>query len=459
MASGFSRVTVVAPHSRVDLALPADVPFADLLPTVLSYAGDAMADDPAARNGWTLSRLGGVALDSSRSPAQLDVRDGELLYLRPRGEEAPLPVFDDVVDAVATAARERTGRWNPATTRALGLTLGVMALLGGAVAVLLAGPPQLPGGLVGLSLSAALLVAAVVLARAVGDSRSATLLALVALAYAAVGGALVLAGDRTVGQLAPAHVLVAATAVVLVAAAAAVGVGDAEPVFLCGAVCAIAVLVAAAIQVLFGASTAAAAAVTVTVVFAMLPLLPMFAYRLGRLPDPSVPTEPDHLRQDEHSVDGRQTFERSDRADAFLAGMLSALAVIGAAAAAVVSAKGIGGLALCTVLGLTMMARARWFLGRAQRLPLVGAGAVALAAAVVAAFAGLGLAWRLTVVLGTLLVIAAISVGFALARGRQPSSPVWGRTLDLFEVVLILAIFPLAVWVSGLLSWIRAIRG
>ncbi|MDW5327953.1 type VII secretion integral membrane protein EccD [Plantactinospora sp. KLBMP9567] len=459
MASGFSRVTVVAPRSRVDLALPADVPLADLLPTVLSYAGDALADDPAARNGWTLSRMGGAALDSSRSPAQLEVRDGELLYLRPRGEEAPLPVFDDVVDAVATAARERTGRWSPAATRVLGLTLGAVALLGGAVAVLLAGPPQLPGGLAGLGLAAALLLGAVVLARAVGDAQSATVFALVALAYAAAGGLLVLAGDRTVGQLAPPHVLVAATAVVLVAAAAAIGVGDAGPVFLCGGVCAVALLVAAAIRVLFEVGTPAAAAVTVTLVFATLPLLPMFAYRLGRLPDPSVPTDPEHLRQDEHSVDGLQTFVRSDRADAYLAGMLSALAVIGAVAAVAVSSDGVGGLALGVVLGLTMMARARWFLSRAQRLPLLGAGAVALAAAVVAAYDDLGLAWRLTLLLGSLLLVAAISVGFALAGGRRPSSPVWGRTLDIIEVVLILAIFPLAVWVSGLLGWIRAIRG
>ncbi|WP_422770054.1 type VII secretion integral membrane protein EccD [Plantactinospora sp. WMMC1484] len=459
MASGFSRVTVVAPRSRVDLALPADVPLADLLPTVLGYAGDGLADDPAARNGWTLSRMGGSALDSSRSPAQLEVRDGELLYLRPRGEEAPLPVFDDVVDAVATAARERTGRWSPATTRTLGLTLGALALLGGAVAVLLAGPPQLPGGLVALGLSAALLIGAVVLARAVGDARSATILALVALCYAAVGGLLVLAGDRTLGQLAPPHVLVAATAMVLVAAAAAIGVGDAGPVFLCGAVCAVALLVAAAIRVLFAVGTPAAAAVTVTLVFATLPLLPMAAYRLGRLPDPSVPTEPEHLRQDGQAVDGLDTFARSDRADAFLAGMLGALAVIGAVAAVAVSTAGIGGLALCVVLGLTMTARGRWFLGRAQRLPLLGAGTVALGAALVAAYDDLGLVWRLTALLGALLVVAAISIGFALTSGRRPGSPIWGRTLDIIEMLLILAVFPLAVWVSGLLGWIRAIRG
>ncbi|GIF73772.1 type VII secretion integral membrane protein EccD [Asanoa siamensis] len=458
MTSGFCRVTVVAPRSRVDLALPADVSLADLLPTLLSYAGDDLADDPAARDGWALSRSAGPALDSSRSPAQLNVRDGELLFLRPRGGEAPLPVFDDVVDAVATAANARPGRWNRATTRAFGLAFGVAALLGGAVVVLLAGPPQLPGGLAGLVLAAALLVAAVVAARAFGDARTATVFALVAVVYAAVGGLLVLAGDLGIGDLGPPHVLVAGTAVVLVAAAAAVGVGAAGPVFLGAGVVAVALLFATGVRLLFDVGTAAAAAVTVTVVFAMLPLLPMFAYRLGRLPVPSVLSEREQVRQDEQSVDGPDIFARADRADAFLAAMLGALAVIGAAAAVAVAGDGVRGLVLCLLLGLTMLARARWFAGLAQRLPLLGAGGVALAAAAVAAFTDLGPLGRLTVVLGALLAVAAISVAAAVARDRQ-RSPFWGRTLDILEMVLILAIFPMAAWVSGLVAWIRSVRG
>src|SRR5690349_10039819 len=72
-SGGMSRVTIVAPQTRVDLALPADVPLADLLPTVLRYAGDGLADDPAGRDGWVLSRMGGPPLDADRSPSQLEV--------------------------------------------------------------------------------------------------------------------------------------------------------------------------------------------------------------------------------------------------------------------------------------------------------------------------------------------------------------------------------------------------
>ena len=151
--AGLSRITLVAPRTRIDLALPSDVPLADLLPTLLHYAGGEAAGDGAGA-GWALSRLGGMALDSSRTPSQLEVRDGELLYLRPRGGEAPMLVFDDVVDAVATATNDRADRWRPATTRTFGLALGVIALLGGAAVLLFTGPPQGLPGLIGARIRA-----------------------------------------------------------------------------------------------------------------------------------------------------------------------------------------------------------------------------------------------------------------------------------------------------------------
>jgi type VII secretion integral membrane protein EccD len=457
--SGLSRVTVVAPRMRVDLALPSDVPFADLLPTLLGHAGADLADEPTARDGWTLSRLGGPPLDSSFSPAQLDVRDGELLYLRPRGDEAPAPVFDDVVDAVATAARERAGAWEGSTSRVFGITLAALALLGGAVLVLSAGPPQLPGGLIGLVFGAALLVGAVVLARAVGDPRAATVLALVALVYAATGGLLVFAGRLSVDRLGPPQLLAAVGVVVVFSAVAGVGLGTAEPVFLCVGLAAGAMLVAAGIAMVFHTSPVATAAVTMVLVLGTLPALPMLAYRLGRLPAPSVPAEREQLRQEEPAIDAAQTLQRADRADAFLAGLLGTVAAVGAVGSVVTATGGWLGATMSAVVGLTLMARARWFLNRTQRLPLLAAGLVALTAALVAAFAAQGPLVRLTAVFAATVVIGGVGLGFGLAAGRRPRSPLWGRTLDILEMLVILALVPLAVWVSGLYGWIRTIRG
>ncbi|NED57979.1 type VII secretion integral membrane protein EccD, partial [Micromonospora aurantiaca] len=142
---GLSRITIVAPRTRMDLALPSDVPLADLLPTLLRYAGEDLADEGVRHGGWALSRLGGQPLDGGRTAAQLGVRDGEVLYFNPRAATAPEIVFDDVVDAVATSTTQRAGAWQVGTTRTFAVLLAASALAAGAVATLLTGPPQLPG--------------------------------------------------------------------------------------------------------------------------------------------------------------------------------------------------------------------------------------------------------------------------------------------------------------------------
>lgn len=459
MASGLSRVTVVAPQSRVDLALPSDVPLADLLPTVLRYAGTDLADDAAARHGWALSRLGGVVLDGSHTPAQLDVRDGELLYLRPRGDEAPRMVFDDVVDAVATAARERTRRWTASTTRAAGLLVGVLALLAGGVGILLAGPSQAAGAVTGLAMAAVLVVLAVVLARAVGDGRAAVAFALTGIWYAAVGGLRLLAGEDTVGDLSWPHLLVAATMVVVFTVVAAVGVAESGPVFLCVGVCAVGLLLATSVALVFDASTAASAAVTVTVALAFLPALPMLAYRLGRLPVPTLPADREQLRHDDEQVDGDRLLGQSDRAEQYLAALLTALSAIGAVAAVAACTGGVPGVALAVVLGLLFLARARWFGQRTQRLSLLVAGVAALTAAAVTLFVAADPGGRLLIAVVAAVAVAGVGVGYALSAGRRPNSPMWGRALDIVEIVLILAVAPLAAWVADLYTWIRSVRG
>jgi type VII secretion integral membrane protein EccD len=454
VASGLSRVTIVAPRSRVDLALPADVPMAEMLPVLLRYSGSDLGDDPAARQGWTLSRLDGLVLNSSNTPAELEVRDGDVLYLRPRGDEAPVLVYDDVIDAVATATREQPSRWTATRTRRYGLAVAVLALLGGAAVTLLAGPPQLAGGVVGLAAGAVLIGLATILSRALGDHGAARALGLVALAYAAVGGLLVLAGDRTVGELAAAHLLVAVTAALLASALAAVGIGyAATPVFLCtGAVAGAAVLAVAATQAL-DVGPVPAAAIALLVMLATLPAQPMMAYRMAGLPIPSLPSER------EETVDGQGVLARSRRADDLLAAMVTALAVVVAVGAAIVSGAGWRGLLLGAALGLLLTARARWYLGFRLRLPLLAGGAFALTAVLVNLFRTVGPVVRLTGVLLVVVALAGIHLGFAMANGRRPNSPWWGRAVDIVEIVLVLAIIPLAIWVSGLYGWIRSIRG
>jgi type VII secretion integral membrane protein EccD len=457
--AGLARITLVAPRTRIDLALPTDVPLADLLPTLLHVTGNDFAGDGTAGGAWALSRLGGAALDSSRTPAQLQVHDGELLYLRPRGGEAPMLVFDDVVDAVATAAGDRTGRWKPATTRLFGLGLGIAALLAGAVALPFTAPPRSVAAVIALGVMLALLGVAVVLSRAVGDSRAGVAFAATATVYAASGGLLVMLGDRPLSALTPAHLLISVAIVLLVTVLGAIGVADAAPLFLGIAIVSVAMGVTVTLALVSGANLAATAAIVATIAFATMPALPMLAYRSAGLPIPTVPTEPEELKRDNESVDGARVLQRTVRADSLLTAMLAGLSAIGATAALLVAGNGTAGMLFSAILGLILLARARYFGSRAQRLWLLCAGALSVAAAGMSFFSLIEYPLRLVVILGVTLTVAAISTGFGLANSDRKQSPVWGRTLDILEVILILGLVPMAVWVSGLYAWIRAIRG
>ena len=48
--------------------------------------------------------------------------------------------------------------------------------------------------------------------------------------------------------------------------------------------------------------------------------------------------------------------------------------------------------------------------------------------------------------------------GLALSTTARRLSPVLGRALDLFEVLLIVSVVPLAVLASGLYGWVRSLN-
>lgn len=142
MATGttvFSRVTVVAPKTRIDLALPADVSVADLLPMLLDMAHEGTADGGARHGGWCLAKLGGDRLDPSQTLASLGVVDGDMLQLRRNADNPPPPLYDDVVDALAEAEPGSYRPWTKETAARVGHTAGALALVAAAGALGVAG--------------------------------------------------------------------------------------------------------------------------------------------------------------------------------------------------------------------------------------------------------------------------------------------------------------------------------
>ncbi len=455
-----SRVTIVAPSTQMDLVLPADVPLADLLPALLRHASDDLADDGVAHQGWVLRRLGGPPLDTGRTAVQLDIRDGEVLYLAPRSEATPEVVFDDVVDAVASATQQRAGRWGPADTGRFAVGFATAALLGGLAATLLAGPPQLPGALIAAGLGLMLVTVAALTSRLGGDSRAGAVFALVSTAYGGAAGLLLLADDRALSGVAAPDLLIAATFVVVYAALATLAVGDYPQVFLGTGAAGIALGAGAGTALVFGASPAVAAAVVGTAAFATIPAHPMLSYRIAGIPIPAVPTGPDDLKSDSSTVDGRRVLMLSDRAAEFLSGLSCTVGVVVLVSVVLLVVDGgWQGQLLAALLSVLLMLRARPLPGRAQRLPVLVAGAAGLVVVAAAVFAAGDLGVRLGLVLAGVILAAAVSALYGMLLSQRRWSPVWGRMLDIGEILMIVALVPIAAWVAGLYAWVATISG
>jgi type VII secretion integral membrane protein EccD len=456
-AADLCRVTLVATRGRFDVALPATMPLAYLLPTLLRQAGEELPDAGVGHGGWALQRLGGWPFDTGQSASALGIQDGEVLYLRPRRQELPPPVFDDVVEAIGWTLAERTQRWSPAATRVAAL-IGTGALLAiGAVVLLLAGPPwPVPAAVAGL-VAALLVLSAGAVSRALGNAAAAALLGCAAVPYALLAGLLGLLGRDPLGAVTgPALVTGASIGLIaLVLAIAAVGGG--EPVFLAAGLVAVVVFVAGLVA--GHTSVAGVAAVAVGLVFLIGPAMPATAYRLARLPAPFLPATAEDLRRASTTLPGARLSERSLVADRYVTALLAGAAVVIAGAAPLLAAA--PGWAPSTLAGsaaLLALLRTRLFTGRAQRIWLLGAALSATGS--FAVFVSTHLAARsaragLTV---ALLLAALVVVGVAV-RPERPGSPPRARLLDILEIVVAVATIPLVLSVLGVYSYVRSIAG
>ncbi|MGW4106350.1 type VII secretion integral membrane protein EccD, partial [Streptomyces sp. NPDC004976] len=191
------RLTVRAPNVSVDLAVPADVPVADLLPTLLRYIGEEAEETGLDHAGWVLQRLGDAPLDEETTLAHAGLSDGAVLHLRPHTEALPEARLDDLVDGIADTAARRLHTWRPAAARGLLLGTAVATVL--AALVLVTGPWTTGSGLSRAACAAVtgllLLAGAATAGRAVGDRLSATALGLMVAPCLALAGWLLLGGD------------------------------------------------------------------------------------------------------------------------------------------------------------------------------------------------------------------------------------------------------------------------
>lgn len=459
-AMDMCRVTVVGPRRRADIALPAHVPFADMLPTVAHAAGlDQVAQ--VHRGGWVLQRLGQAAFHPATTPQQAGLHDGELIYLRPRQAQLPEIAFDDVPDAIANWVKDRPDRWGPEMTRRVALGAGAAGLLAGLAVLLLSGPPWvIPAAAAGV-IAALLLAAAAAMSRAAGDLGAGAVLGYVALPYAFACGLLIPARSHALGHLSALDVAAGSAALTAAAVIASVAIADGLPVFIGTGAAAVLGLVGFIVVSALGVGFSGAAAVIAAFGLALTPLIPVVAFRMAGMTLPDVPRSADEVRRRLPGVDRMRTLAGTARSDRFVTGVASGLGLL-AGVAEVVLASSRAGLAtiMCAVLGGALLLRSRIFLGRAQRLWLLvpGYGGLALTA-VHASLIVAPQPRMLAAVLLPLLAGAALVIGTGLwVAGHRPS-PLWGRAADIADVVLVISLIPLALGVAGLFGYVRGLTG
>lgn len=446
-APDLRRITVYIAQRRLDLAVPADAPVAELLPALHRYAG---ADAPPPDTGLVLRTVTGRRLSPARSLAAQGVSDGDVLHLVPATLRWPEPVCDDVPTALAVAARGHSRRWSARTSRraALGLA-GVCAVAGAAVGTVYAdvvGP--VPPAVAALALA----VTGVALVRT-GDRVAGTVAAAAAPLYVAAA-VLAAVGRTPAGWAAAAAGMLGCAAALLAAAGRSTDPASGRPRRRSDGRW---LLVAQVVVGLLGAAAAAAATVwggraaaagLALVLLAGAGALPVAAVRLAGLPLPPV-----GAAARDGAVGVAAPYAAVGRAGELLTGLLAGWSALVVAVVAVLAATGDpAGWTLAGLVTVGHALAARRPVAVHQRLA-AGAGALMAAAVTVTA-----------AVVGAPVVVAATVVGATaggtvtavVAAGRRPAATTAqavGRALAYLETAVLVAAGLTAGWLLDLYRW------
>ncbi|GGV90942.1 type VII secretion integral membrane protein EccD [Streptomyces gelaticus] len=486
-ATGFCRVTVVAPDSRIDVALPEDIAVADVYPEILRLTGQTQA--AGTPTGYHLVRRDGTVLDGARTLAAQQVLDGELLSLRPFAQSLPPAVFDDVSDAVASAVTRDRHLWSDELLRGAGLAGGVLLLVLMGFVLWFADPVRhdmhsLPGVVAG---SAGLLLTAFagVRARVYADRPTAVALGLGALPLVLIAGSGIIGPDAGQGPgrlqflLGCVAVLIASVALVALTPS-----GDAP--FVAATFLATVGTLATFVAILTEASATRTAAVCTPVALGLVAFLPGLSARFARLPigyasPHTAPGGYDDSPADPYAepsartgpVDAERIAAQARRGHEMLLGLVGGCAAVVVGCGAVLGfSDNVWGQLLALAAGLAMLLRARLFRYTSQVACVLVAGLGTIALLVLGLclnppadllFDLVRYGDRSSLDIRTIWLSAAVAAGAALLTAigliipRKGLSPFWGRLLDLTESAVLLSLVPLCLAVLDVFTRARAL--
>jgi type VII secretion integral membrane protein EccD len=459
--SGLARVTIRAPRRRLDLAIPHQVPLAELLPEVLRRAGEAGPEfdgSAAPTGGWMLRRGDGGSLQGATALAHQGVRDGDVLYLVPRNMTWPEPEYDDVIEEIAANAKQHGRTWDAAATRTFSLVAAGLVLLTGLGVLVAVGPDGVVPALAAAGVAGVLLVIGALLSRALGDGVAGAAAGGMALPYAAVAGVLFAGRDQATLLLGADQLLVGACSLLLASVVGAIAIGHGLRVFAAGVTAGVIGVVGASLGYVVHAP--GAAAILVVVLVAGIGLAPLLAVRLGRLPLPVVSSSVDVIATESRPA-RPAVLAAVVRADEMLAGSLLGISIVAVGCVAVLTrTAGISGPLLGGLASGALLLRARLFPSVAARLPMLTSGLIGMALTAAAVAASSTSATRLIgVALAVLAVVALLGTAASAHRRRGGGSPYLGRIADILDITAVVALAPVACAVLNLYTWVRGLAG
>ncbi|SFY43060.1 type VII secretion integral membrane protein EccD (plasmid) [Streptomyces atratus] len=460
--AGLCHLTIRAPATTIDLAVPADVPVADLLPTLLRYSGNELEENGLDHGGWALQRLGGAPLDDEGTLETLDLKDGEVLYLRPHADALPEVRLDDLVDGIANVTRERLHGWSPEAGRRLLRGAVVVCVLAALGILAWSSGPVVPRAVTAALAGLLLLAGAASASRAVGDAAAGATLGFLATPCLALAGWLLPGGEAAgaqAHQVLGAWLLAAgaagAGAAVLAVAAAAVY----TPFFIATALVAIATAAAGALMSVFDVPLDGVGAAVAAVVVVFGNFVPALSFKLAGMRMPALPTNAQQLQEGIDPYSSRDVATRTELASSWMTALYAATGVVCAGClVALARQPGLPEALTAGTVSLLLLLHGRGMVNVWQRLALVLPGTAGAVLLVIATAAVLTPADRPALVVGLLGMAGALAIASWTVPGRR-LVPYWGRAAELLHTLLAIALLPLTLWVLGVFGALRAING
>ncbi|MFC3452607.1 type VII secretion integral membrane protein EccD [Amycolatopsis speibonae] len=452
-----ARLRFVLGDQVRDLALPAEVPLADLLPAVLTLFGAQTIEQGAEHEGWVLQRIGDAPLDEDRTLTQLGVFDGESLHLLPRSEQLATIDYDDLVDGVGEQVRENPGAVTPARVRWLFHSSAVMALLLGWW-LLLADTASAAQVLLSAGLAVVLLVAGALVARGAARTKPAVILVAAAVAHAGLAGLLlVLALDPAASPMV--KVTSASGAALLTLMAGVVAIADAALLFAGAALFSAVLLITGLIGSVTPATPAQATAIGLVLALILGLFIPTAAFRLSGLTLPMLPTGAEELHEDIDPVPHKMVVERGAATFGYSTALYTGL---GLALTILLPVLVVDGdpwsMTLSLVIALLLLLRSRHPNGMIQRCAVLLPAAGVIFVNVGYWSSALPVYARFLAVVPLVMIAGLFLLGGEYLPGKR-FRPYWGRAVEIFELITAIAILPILLQVLHVYAFMRNLVG